>query len=89
MEYWKSSSWETGVHADFVFIDGYHQWPALADLSYALAQDVPAIALHDTRAICGGCRGAEMAAEILRDAPMRVWHCDDKERPGERTAASR
>jgi hypothetical protein len=81
----RRSSWQTGVAADFVFIDGDHQWPALADLAYALAQDVPAIALHDTRAICGGCWGAVLVGEILRDAPLRQWHCDDQERPGELT----
>lgn len=82
------SSWETGVKADMVFIDGSHEWPALADLAQALANASRLILVHDTRSDehgIGGCWGARMAADILKRAEGRHWVCDEKRRHGEWT----
>lgn len=81
----KTPSWEIRATPDFVFIDGDHRWPALADLAWALARGVSTIAMHDTRSFAHGiesCWGATMAADILRNSPHRTWFCDEKKRDG-------
>ena len=81
----RESSWEVNLPMDFVFIDGSHEGPALADLAWALAQKTPFIAMHDTRSHShniGGCWGAQLAADILRTASDRTWLCDEEKRTG-------
>lgn len=78
-------SWELSIPCDFVFIDGDHRWPALADLAMCLAHNTPIIAMHDTRSYDVGiksCWGSTMAAKILQCAPGREWHEDFEKRPG-------
>lgn len=82
------NSWETGLRADMVFIDGDHGWPCMADLSHALCAGTPVIAVHDTQSHglgIGGCEGAQKAADILRAASGRTWVCDEVKREGEYT----
>jgi hypothetical protein len=85
----RDSSWELGeLMPDFVFIDGSHEWPALADLAWCLASQTAVIAIHDTRSHfhgIGGCWGAQLAADILRTATGREWIADEERRPGEWT----
>lgn len=78
-------SWEANIKGDFVFIDGDHEWPALADLCHALSVNTPVIALHDTCNSLKQCWGSKLAADILRQAPGRTWYEDAETREGEDT----
>lgn len=79
--------WGSDVRPDFVFIDGDHGVPALADLAYCLAREVPTIAMHDTNGhTCGLTpEGSEQAARLLREMPGRTWTEDKETREGEWT----
>lgn len=79
--------WDSIVRPDFAFIDGDHGIPALADLAWCLANMVPVIGLHDTQTWrqLDNCRGAFLAATMLRDIPSRQWVEDCEDRPGEWT----
>ena len=84
-----ASVWsEDSVRPDFVLIDGGHEWPALADLGWALASGARTIALHDTRsqeAGIDGCWGAALAGEISSHANGWMWVEDRSSRPAEWT----
>lgn len=74
--------------ADFVFVDGSHEWPALADTLQALSWGAKVIALHDTREWENGaheCWGAATAARLLSKAVGREWREDFEKREGMRT----
>lgn len=79
--------WDAIIQPDFVFIDGDHGIPALADLAWCLANTVPVIAMHDTQTWrrIPECRGAFLAACLLRDMPSRAWVEDNVDRPGKAT----
>jgi len=79
--------WGAGVAPDFVFIDGDHGLPALADLAWCLAKNVRTIAMHDTRSCTRlqSCWGAGEVAALLKDMPSREWTGDCEDRPGEWT----
>lgn len=79
--------WDSIVRPDFVFIDGDHGVPALADLAWCLANVVPVIAMHDTQSWhrLPECRWSFIAATLLRDMPTRQWWEDCEDRPGEAT----
>lgn len=73
--------------ADFVFIDGDHRWPAVADTLRALCWGAKVIAMHDssTWPRLSGCWGSWNAAKMLKEAPGRTWTEDNEDRPGELT----
>lgn len=79
--------WTDHFTPDFVFIDGDHGIPALADLAWCLARGVRTIAMHDTRTASRlpECWGAATAAGLLRQMPGRTWTEDWEDRPGEWT----
>lgn len=72
-------SWDltTISSADFVFIDGDHRWPALADTLRALAWGAKVICMHDTQAFprLKDCWGSWNAAKLLRQHPD--WKCTE------------
>lgn len=82
-------SWDLTVipSADFVFIDGDHRWPAIADTLRALAWGAKVICMHDTQAFprVPDCWGSWNAAKLLRQHPE--WECaeDAIDRNGEKT----
>lgn len=82
-------SWDltTIPSADFVFIDGDHRWPALADTLRALTWGAKVICMHDTQAFprLSACWGSWNAAKLLRQHPE--WTCveDAIDRAGEKT----
>jgi hypothetical protein len=83
-------SWDVAnpvTSADFVFIDGNHTWPAIADTLQAMAWGAKVIAMHDTREWpkAPECWGTFTAAGILKRAAGREWVEDFEERPGMRT----
>ena len=83
-----ASSWEIQIPCDFVFIDGDHRWPAVADTLAAVALGSKVIAMHDTRAHEHGYRhvwGSYTAARLLEKMPGRQWHEDFDKRAGMRT----
>lgn len=80
--------WELLIPADFVFVDGDHSWPCIADVLAALTMGVKTIAMHDTRSHeCGypGTWGSHMVAQMLEASPSRTWVEDAGRRPGMRT----
>ena len=79
--------WEANIqNLEFVFIDGDHQWPAIADGLQAAAQGIPLIAMHDTADLSEKSSwGAHLLARVLRQQTNRVWFEDNKERHGELT----
>lgn len=79
----RTGSWDLGIPADFVFIDGHHGWPALADALSALTLGAQVIAFHDTCAWEHGADttwGCHLAAKLLRGAVGRQWHEDAEPR---------
>lgn len=79
------ASWETDIDgADFVFIDGNHEAPALTDTLWALTRDAAVICLHDSRSFpaikC--CWGATRAARLLREMKSRHHYEDAEAREG-------
>lgn len=81
------SVWGSDLRPDYVFIDGDHGVPALADLGWALARGASTIAMHDTNSHTAGLtpEGSELAAGLLRDMPDRVWTEDKEPRAGQWT----
>ena len=79
--------WTYDMRPDFVFIDGDHGIPALADLAWCLTKYVPVIAMHDTRtaARLKNCDGAAAVANLLRGMGTREWNEDHEDRPNEWT----
>jgi predicted O-methyltransferase YrrM len=79
--------WESTLTPDFVFIDGDHGLPALADLAWCLIRKVRVIAMHDTRTAprLKECWGAAKIADWMRMEPGRGWAEDFEDRPGEWT----
>lgn len=79
--------WGSDLRPDFVFIDGDHGQPALADLAWCLVKKVPVIAMHDTRSFerLAECWGAATIAGWMRVEPGRTWWEDCEDRPGEWT----
>lgn len=79
--------WQSPLRPDFVFIDGDHDLPALADLAFCLARGVRTIAMHDTRGFSTGLTpfGSEAAANLLSAMPDRLWQEDSLLREGEWT----
>lgn len=71
--------------AELVFIDGNHEWPALADLAICLATGCRVIAAHDTRYQSKDAHGSRMLGEILRNVQGRQHYEDFKKREGEWT----
>lgn len=82
-------SWDltTITSADFVFIDGDHRWPALADTLRALTWGAKVICMHDTQSFprLKDCWGSWNSAKLLRQHPE--WSCveDAIDREGEKT----
>lgn len=81
------SSWDLRLPADFVFIDGDHRWPALADALNALTLGADVIAFHDTRLWEYSSHpksywGAHLAAKLVSQDATRVWSEDAVDRPG-------
>lgn len=79
--------WGSDLAPDFAFIDGDHGLPALADLGWCLAREVPVIAMHDTRTAerLPECWGSAAVAKLLSGHLRRDWTEDCKDRPGENT----
>jgi len=79
--------WQSPLRPDFVFIDGDHGVPALADLAFCLARGVRTIAMHDTNGHSCGLTpfGSEAAACLLKEMPDRDWVEDLQQRHGEWT----
>jgi hypothetical protein len=75
------------TRADFVFIDGNHEWWAVSDTLRALAWGAKVICLHDTSAFPRkkGCWGSHHAAQALKIAKGRTWQEDCADRPEEDT----
>ncbi len=73
--------------ADFVFIDGDHRWPALADTLRAWTWGAKVICMRDTQSFprLKDCWGSWNAAKLLRQHPE--WTCveDAIDRAGEKT----
>lgn len=81
-------SWDLQLErADFVFIDGDHRWPALADTLRALTWGAKVICMHDSQAFprLASCWGSHNAARMLKQHPGRVWVEDAEDRPNEKT----
>lgn len=80
-------AWDCTIEPDYVFIDGDHGVPALADLAWCLTRNVSVIAMHDTRTASRlpHCDGAYTAANLLRGMNTRTWVEDHEDRPGENT----
>jgi len=77
-----------GGDPDLVFIDGDHRWPALGDMSWALASGASVVAMHATQSHVHNIPntlGAYRAANILRNAYGRVWNEDAEIREKEWT----
>lgn len=84
----RSPACDTNIlRADFVFIDGRHDWWAVSDALRALVWGAKVICLHDITAYPRhrGCWGAHHAAQALKIAKNRVWTQDSEDRPGEHT----
>lgn len=79
--------WRHRIAADFVFIDGDHGQPALADLAWSIYSGAKVIAMHDTRSFdrLPECWGARTIAEWLSEDPTRTWFEDNEDRPDEWT----
>lgn len=83
----ESPIWDSPIEPDFVFIDGDHGVPALADLAFCLARGVRTIAMHDSNGFTAGLTpsGSETAANLLKTM-HGFYHTEDKEyREGEWT----
>jgi hypothetical protein len=81
-------SWELQfAPPDFVFIDGDHEWPAVADTLRALTWGAKVIAMHDSCSFpeFKGTWGAKLAADLLKQAPGRVIFEDAVRRKGAHT----
>jgi hypothetical protein len=81
-------SWDLDLDAaDFVFIDGDHRWPALADTLRALTWGAKVICMHDSQAYprLPSCWGSHNAARMLKQHPGRTWEEDAEDRPNEKT----
>jgi hypothetical protein len=81
-------SWDTTIPAaDFVFIDGDHRWPAIADTLRALTWGAKVICMHDSQSYprIKDCWGSWNAAKMLKQTPGREWEEDAIDRPGEKT----
>ena len=81
-------SWKVPIEkADFVFVDGDHRWPALADTLRAVTWGAKVICMHDTQSYpkLKDCWGSFLAARMLRQSGE--WDCteDSVEREGEKT----
>ncbi len=85
----RKAYWDLDIPgAGLVFVDGSHEWPALADTLTCLAQNVPVIAFHDTQAQAHGipgCWGSALASKITSSSPSRFWYEDSEKREGEWT----
>ena len=82
------SSWELQfTPPDFVFIDGDHEWPAVADTLRALTWGAKVIVMHDTQnhTEFKGTWGSNLAAALLKQAPGRVIFEDAVRRKGGHT----
>jgi hypothetical protein len=80
--------WELKIdNVDFVFIDGDHRWPAVADTLKAIADAPSMICMHDTHAWprLKDCWGSVLAAKCLRDIKGRECFRDFEDRPGQFT----
>lgn len=75
------------TRADFVFIDGSHDWWAVSDTLRALAWGAKVICAHDSNAFprMKSCWGSHHAAQALKIAKGRTWTEDCLDRPGEHT----
>jgi hypothetical protein len=84
-----TSSWDltTIPSADFVFIDGDHRWPALADTLRALTWGAKVICMHDTQAFprLKDCWGSWNASKLLKQHPDWEYTEDCEDREGEKT----
>lgn len=81
-------SWSIEIpKADFVFVDGDHRWPALADTLRAVTWGAKVICMHDTRAYpkLKECWGSFCAAKLLRESNEWVCTEDSEDRKGEKT----
>ena len=77
----------TITRADFVFIDGNHDWWAVSDTLRAVAWGAKVICMHDTSAFprMKGCWGSHHAAQAMKIAKGRTWKEDCADRPTEDT----
>lgn len=81
-------SWDLDLAAaDFVFIDGDHRWPALADTLRAVTWGAKVICMHDSASFprLQSCWGSWNAAKMLKQCPGRVYEEDCEDRAGEKT----
>jgi hypothetical protein len=82
------ASWDLDITAaDFVFIDGDHKWPAVADTLRAITWGAEVIAMHDSESWpqIPGTWGAKLAAKCLREMPARTVFEDCQLRGGMQT----
>lgn len=85
----KTPSWDNAdiTEADFVFIDGDHRWPALADTLRAITWGAKVICMHDTQSFprLKDCWGSWNAAKLLRQDQNWTFEEDCIDREGEKT----
>jgi len=84
----RQSYFEFPLYADFIFVDGDHQWPAIADLFAAVVRKCDIIAMHDSMGFVSerysDCWGSWLGANILRQADDYAILEDYAARPGTR-----